>query len=501
MPTASAELLKLPVLQETYNGTDTMKTIDYVVDRHFTKKKMKELLKVYHLSCSGTREDMLERLRDYAMDPTRWAENYQATPTRVRGTMKGSRAKSILAKRMRAQFGSDDDAVEHPCKRAVGRPDSRTEADIAQQRELAMGFLAHARTVTAAAAAAASVQDAHRADPLSDDSLLALGLPPRERVPNGASIARLEQRMDTMQQSLYVIQTLLSSNTSGTAAADVPVNIALEAFDFAPPTPIVAPTAHQFLPDRTPFGQPTAHSVTDGSRSTDGRADGVPVNVSESTGAAPDQTNTLSDMRSTVRQLQFDDVVLTFDATSVPDIPVGLSYAGNQLDELFTDWYQSAHLTIDGHPIALRHWPRVYQCRAGFKKHAWPKYRSTWHNWKYLVEEFEALGSSKEAFWSKYRDAQGEKMTYYKILDALKAVRKTASLDDGPNADEARRFFGGDLLDPRAGGRFTYRGRQGVKVCTSDKEVAKRWRQLLEEDEELRAQWEEWKTSPDVAAA
>lgn len=93
-------------------------------------------------------------------------------------------------------------------------------------------------------------------------------------------------------------------------------------------------------------------------------------------------------------------------------------------------------------------------------------------------------------------------MTYHRILEALKTARKTAGQDDGPVANNARRFFDGDLQNPRANGRFTYRGKKGTQVCTSDKEVAKRWRQLLEDDDGVRAQWEEWKkTSLDDAAA
>lgn len=94
----------------------------------------------------------------------------------MRGSTKGTRAKTTVAKRTRAQFGDGDDTIQHPCKRAmVNAPDKRTDADIARQRELALTFLAHAEAVQKAAAATAP--ETSRIDGLTDDdSLLALGL-------------------------------------------------------------------------------------------------------------------------------------------------------------------------------------------------------------------------------------------------------------------------------------------------------------------------------------
>lgn len=73
---------------------------------------------------------------------------------------------------------------------------------------------------------------------------------------------------------------------------------------------------------------------------------------------------------------------LTFAPTEVPDPPVGLSYAQSNLDQLFTDWYHSSHLTISGHAIPIRDWPSIYQTRSGFKKNVWARLRSLYNNWK-----------------------------------------------------------------------------------------------------------------------
>ncbi|THG99534.1 hypothetical protein EW026_g2836 [Hermanssonia centrifuga] len=158
-------------------------------------------------------------------------------------------------------------------------------------------------------------------------------------------------------------------------------------------------------------------------------------------------TNTLppADTGGT-RHVSIDGQELTFNASSVPDPPKGLRYSGDKLDSLFSDWYRSDHVKIEGVGIPIQHWPLIYSTRAGFKKNAWTVHRSTWHNWKYIMEEYESLGSNRTAFWTKHINTDGTRMSYNQILDSLKADRKrVVKAKDAPLAAQAKMFFNGDL--------------------------------------------------------
>lgn len=77
-----------------------------------------------------------------------------------------------------------------------------------------------------------------------------------------------------------------------------------------------------------------------------------------------------------------DGQSISFDPSTVPDPPPGLSYAHDNLDQLFVDWQQSSHIVVGGGGIAIRHWDLLYQGRVGIKRNVWKRFRSTWHNWK-----------------------------------------------------------------------------------------------------------------------
>lgn len=79
-------------------------------------------------------------------------------------------------------------------------------------------------------------------------------------------------------------------------------------------------------------------------------------------------------------------------------------------------------------------------------------------------------------------------MPYQHIQDALQAKRATLFKRD---ADAARTFFDGDLSRVDAGRRFQYKKTGKLKTYTGDKEIAFRWRKLLEEDKEIRERWAE----------
>ncbi len=107
------------------------------------------------------------------------------------------------------------------------------------------------------------------------------------------------------------------------------------------------------------------------------------------------------------------------------------------------------------------------------------------------MEEYESLGSNRTAFWTKHINTDGTRMSYNQILDSLKADRKrVVKAKDAPLAAQAKMFFNGDLTAASARGRFLFRKGGIQRVCTSDKEIAKRWSKLLEDDEDIRRTWE-----------
>ncbi|KAJ3530100.1 hypothetical protein NM688_g7756 [Phlebia brevispora] len=384
MPGSSFEVLTLPVLQEAYNGTGNMPTQNYVVNRHFTKRKIEELLKTYHLVTSGTKGEMLDRLRNYALHPERWAENYQAAPMRVRGSTKGSRANGSVAKRTRAMFGDDDNdhANMHPCKRAVtGMMRGRTEAEIKEQQDLAKVCLARMKQLKEHEVVKRVVEkNLTAAEPSmqepTDDELIAFvtdfhlrfDLQPLPRREEAATL--LPQTAD-LRADIQAVKCAIDALTH---------HVLQNAHGLAPAT---AATLTQVPQDEngshaittTPAGMPAvAGVICAGAGSTF-------VNVSDSIDAPPIKANTVPKANGT-RQLTIDGIVLTFDPSTVGDPPQGLAYSGDRLEQLFAEWYNSAHIVIDSHPIAIRYWNRIFVARAGLKKNAWKKFRSTWHNWK-----------------------------------------------------------------------------------------------------------------------
>src|SRR6202451_323980 len=73
------------------------------------------------------------------------------------------------------------------------------------------------------------------------------------------------------------------------------------------------------------------------------------------------------------------DKPLYFTALDISD-PPHLKYP-DDLEGLFKDWDESAHLIIKEVPIALKYWSKVFP-RA--RKEAWEVLKSNWSNWRVL---------------------------------------------------------------------------------------------------------------------
>ena len=81
-----------------------------------------------------------------------------------------------------------------------------------------------------------------------------------------------------------------------------------------------------------------------------------------------------------IRTITLESTTLTFDINVVPD-PPPTSFADN-VDLLFSEWYQSQRVIVAGQGIPIRHWDELYHKKAGVKQFVWRSMRSNWNNWK-----------------------------------------------------------------------------------------------------------------------
>ena len=91
----------------------------------------------------------------------------------------------------------------------------------------------------------------------------------------------------------------------------------------------------------------------------------------ESAGVASDVEHSADTATCTI-------TTLTFDINIVPN-PPPTSFANN-VDLLFSEWYQSQRVIVAGQGIPIRHWDKLYcTTRPEF---VWRSMQSNWNNWK-----------------------------------------------------------------------------------------------------------------------
>ncbi|KAA1471617.1 hypothetical protein DENSPDRAFT_750769, partial [Dentipellis sp. KUC8613] len=171
--------------------------------------------------------------------------------------------------------------------------------------------------------------------------------------------------------------------------------------------------------------------------------------------------------------------------------PPTISFKDN-LDGLFVEWYASDRIVLGGRGIPIRVWDRLYKKAADVPRlqKAWRKFRGTWGQWKFIMEEFERLGSSSTTFWAEYKTETGGRMLYQHILDSLQNERARATADLDGLVARIRSFFGGDLRHPDARGKFVYKKSGRTVVVSTNAQIVERWTQLLDEHDDLRLRWE-----------
>ncbi|KAI0319556.1 hypothetical protein OF83DRAFT_1109649 [Amylostereum chailletii] len=184
------------------------------------------------------------------------------------------------------------------------------------------------------------------------------------------------------------------------------------------------------------------------------------------------------------------DENVEFEASDLSRLDTPTISFADRLDSLFTEWYtgSAAYVSVKGKPVPICQWDRLYKRSQGCEQEKiWRSNGPQWGQWKSIMQEYEVLGKDQKIFWSKYSKADGTRLHYSAIVDRLRDGR---SAMDERDADNARRFFNGNLEHPDAHNAFVYRksGKRYIKKKASI--VASAWRNLLAANEDVRSRWE-----------
>ncbi|TFY74565.1 hypothetical protein EWM64_g9447, partial [Hericium alpestre] len=186
----------------------------------------------------------------------------------------------------------------------------------------------------------------------------------------------------------------------------------------------------------------------------------------------------------------------------------------DDVTRLFHDWYKCERIML-GSPkcgIPVRLWDQVFKKKKGAPDlKAWDSIRSSWHNWKvsafsldssrspglpcllpeqYIVEKYECLDCSKTAFWAVFTAPDGQHLKQQEILCMLKEECRIARNELALHAEDARRFFGGNLESPDAKETFMYRKSGQLVPLVKADEIGRCWLDLLATDDGIRQHWE-----------
>ncbi|KAK0463171.1 uncharacterized protein EV420DRAFT_1639279 [Desarmillaria tabescens] len=136
---------------------------------------------------------------------------------------------------------------------------------------------------------------------------------------------------------------------------------------------------------------------------------------------------------------------IRFDEMDVPPTKP-FRYASN-IQKLISSWDDASSewgppddhpIHIQGHPIPIKHWKVLYKNNkaAGME---WHRLKNSWNNWHYFMERYQSL--TQDAFWEKYTDPQGQRMSYTRIINSLRNERKD---NNAQLVKEAKGKYGDD---------------------------------------------------------
>lgn len=391
---------------------------------------------------TGKRQLLLDRLREYASNRSRWTGNYQPKQRHVHGggsatSGTGLRAHHLVIKRTREMFPDDDNngPAEYPSKRAAQSiPDRRTAQDVKAGFAL-VSFQVHVITfcdsppigsrLTAFLLIVKHIQllefSPSRVQLKAIPKLHTfLPMPPVVKWPikagcvdfssalsqaaNGnckplnsnVPLRRMEREVCgikiSMDRGFYqihqglndvrcLVESFQRSNPIFPNGRFVLPSVMMPQYTRAESTPTC------FTHSDASLAPPAAHGREDGSGSCH-LLHSAPVQwetASPPSAALVHQVppaDTGGDSVHESHMLRLKDRTITFNPRTVPSPPVGLSYSRSEISKLFHDWYNSSHIVVGSHGIPICYWDSLYKKRVGIKGNVWTRFRSTWHNWK-----------------------------------------------------------------------------------------------------------------------
>ncbi|KAG1901177.1 uncharacterized protein F5891DRAFT_950945, partial [Suillus fuscotomentosus] len=164
-----------------------------------------------------------------------------------------------------------------------------------------------------------------------------------------------------------------------------------------------------------------------------------------------------------------DGTMLQLDDSDIPDPPaISFSNDISSLNSMWDDhtehWQGASFIVIQGHPIAIEHWPVLY--RYG-RDQQWKGTKNKWTDWRDIIQCYRQ--GSPEEFWAKF-SIDGEHMTFTTIIQKLRDVRKETHSHIMQQAYEE---FGATF-----NAHFTYRRGGKEYVMTKPSAIAKRYTEL-----------------------
>ncbi|KAG1756882.1 uncharacterized protein EDB91DRAFT_1041503 [Suillus paluster] len=134
-------------------------------------------------------------------------------------------------------------------------------------------------------------------------------------------------------------------------------------------------------------------------------------------------------------------------------------------DDHTDHWKDRSIITIQGHPIAIKHWPLLYQyCHNS----QWKGTKNKWSKWQAVVMRYRQ-GSPQE-FWTEFSSMKGEQLKFTAIVDKLRGECMAADAALTQRAHEEFHAEFSDLLTYHRGGE--------QHVTSKPSAIVKRYRAL-----------------------
>ncbi|KZV72099.1 hypothetical protein PENSPDRAFT_733693 [Peniophora sp. CONT] len=490
--------LTVPVLYdsaETYRVGDDIRTEELTIARTLNNAMLYQRLASYNIQLEkrAVREKMLDTLVLYAHDRSVWDSQFKpAGADGGTGKTRKLRDDSKLNQIVEEVFGkkptTSDDATFKSTSNTI--IDRRRPADIEQMRDLARRSLETRATRAASAKGLSDVEGAKRKrEQQREDEVDHL----RQMV--GQLTAQLQALVVLSSQvpnhSQHAMQPFPGSLHSSEGTGNVADVMAVGS---TPATPSAAPALRFATISPTPLGYLPSSELEDTASSTA---------ISSCVSPDPSPPPPPRFLRLTLES--GGEIQLSVNELTVPIAAPSLSFSSPERYKLLFQQWDSTDVNVNdaflvlptrkpgAQVIPVSVWNQLFQKKTRLAADdAWNDMKSSWHNWKYLVEEYHRLGSSYERFNAQYT-VDGVLQSYTTILSRLRAERGRQQAQD---VRDAKAFFGNDLFCDRAGDTFRYKKTNAMCNMKESGRISQAWRKLLATDETVRREWHERQHMP-----